>query len=52
MYIVVYMASYRNVRGRELVKKNCPFKNKEEEKLEVERENIDRGSHSVMTRKV
>jgi hypothetical protein len=38
MYIVVYMASCRNDRGRDLVKKNCPFRNKGEEKLEAERE--------------
>jgi hypothetical protein len=35
---VVYMASCRNDRGRDLVKKNCPFRNKGEEKLEAERE--------------
>jgi hypothetical protein len=38
MYIVVYMASCRNDRGRDLVKKNYPFRNKGEEKLEEERE--------------
>jgi hypothetical protein len=35
---MVYMASCRNDRGRDLVKKNYPFRNKGEDKLEVERE--------------
>jgi hypothetical protein len=38
MYIVVYIGSYRNDRGRDLVKKNFPFRNKWEDKLEAERE--------------
>jgi hypothetical protein len=37
MYIVVYMASCRNGRGRYIFKKNCPFRNKGEEKLEEQR---------------
>jgi hypothetical protein len=38
LYIVVYMASCRDDRGRDLVRKNHPFRNKGGEQSEEERE--------------